>query len=97
MISKTAEEVRLFLDDLARLSVRHGLTVGGHPLEYWIEDAPENFAGYEIEDMTSGNLGRYHVGEDHGASLESIDVTALSDRERMMIKAGDPRIAIRRI
>lgn len=97
MKQKSPEQIKAFLDDLARISVKHGLVVGGHECE--VDALPADWHGYKVWD--SGGLAHARDGdisthgyllpweeEYFGGETVSLDPTKLSAHERMAIKGG---------
>lgn len=91
----TPEQIKAYLDDLARLSVKHGVVIGATYDGPALQEPDEDFDGY------SARVGELHEG--HGLDLSncrfdaphmrdnyhnSVDITQLSAHERMKIMGG---------
>ena len=79
------ERIRAFLDDLARLAVRHGLRVRRHGGgEVLIEPAPEDFAGYSA--CIGG--GEATLTIETMGDVRGLDPTLLSAHERLALRGA---------
>lgn len=105
------DRIKAFLDDLARLSLRHGVVVGSVQ-SFFIEPRSDEFGGYCEKNYPVGGggggvllshpearlIGVFRPGmfENSGADVEersqwvqhSIDITQLSNHERLKIIGG---------
>ena len=83
------ERIRAYLDDLARLAVRHGLRVrrygGGEVL---IEPVPEGFQGYSACIGGEATLTIETMGD-----VRDLDPTRLSAHERLALRGSGPASA----
>lgn len=86
----TPDRIKAFLDDLARISLRHGVKVDVWPGGVSVDPIDEVFAGYqswgiqrELQPASVDDLG-----ESGGGVIHSIDLTQLSNHERLAIMGG---------
>jgi hypothetical protein len=92
----TPTQIKAFLDDLARISLRHGVMIedaGSMTAEEReLGDLDPDFAGYSL--MDDGTL-HWLISEHIGAfpdDIDSIDITKLSNHERLEILGGRPHL-----
>ena len=76
------ERIRAFLDDLARLAVRHGLRVRRHGGEVLIEPAPQGFQGYSA--CIGG--GEATLTIETMGDVRGLDPSRLSAHERLALR-----------
>ena len=94
----TPEQIKAFLDDLARLSLRHGVELSfecrpGVPAVYPMRETFGGYTSWVNDDGHRRIWGQQSVdlNLDYGSGESaSIDLTKLSAHERIQIHAGPP-------
>ncbi|WHZ36505.1 hypothetical protein [Sagittula sp. MA-2] len=89
----TPEKVKAFLDDLARISSRHGVEIGFEPHDgAYLNGMRSGFRGYQTEPY--GGLWQIGQFPANMVEIRGIDLTQLSAHERMQIMgARSPDLA----
>ncbi|MBM3604699.1 MAG: hypothetical protein FJX25_08060 [Alphaproteobacteria bacterium] len=89
----TPEKIGAFVDDLAKLTLRHGIIVTGRDGMFWLEAASADVGGYAVEETLIGHrAAAYRAGNRKGSMpphyISSLDVGELSNHQRMSIMGG---------
>ena len=93
--SLTPDRLKAALDDLARLSLRYGITISGaNGKPFQITASTDDFGGYAAEQSPVGlRAAGYPAGQRQESMtpeyISSLDVSELSNHQKVEIVSGD--------